>query len=129
MINKYNNISSQDALFNNVTIRDTLKSDSIEANEIIKSNPGSTGRIILNGTLTVSGNDNSIDTIKNVNITNNELQFTSESGTTTANKITQEDGMTNITGGNITFNHTLEVTGENNNITTISNANITNNRE
>ena len=130
MINKYNNISSQDALFNNVTIRDTLKSDSIEANEIIKSsNPGSTGRIILNGTLTVSGNDNSIDTIKNVNITNNELQFTNESGTTTANKITQENGMTNITGGNITFNHTLEVTGENHDITTISDANITNNKE
>ena len=130
MINKYNNISSQDALFNNVTIRDTLKSDSIEANEIIKSsNPGSTGRIILNGTLTVSGNDNSIDTIKNVNITNNELQFTNESGTTTANKITQENGMTNITGGNITFNHTLEVTGENHDITTISDANMTNNKE
>ena len=129
MINKYNNISSQDALFNNVTIRDTLKSDSIEANEIIKSNPGSTGRIILNGTLTVLGNDNSIDTIKNVNITNNELQFTNESGTTTANKITQENGMTNITGGNITFNHTLEVTGDNNNVTTISDANIANNKE
>lgn len=128
--NKYNNISSQDALFNNVTIRDTLKSDSIEANEIVKSlNPESTGRIILNGTLTVSGNDNSIDTIKNVNITNNELQFTNESGTTTANKITQENGMTNITGGNITFNHTLEVTGENHDITTISDANITNNKE
>ena len=130
MINKYNNISSQDALFNNVTIRDTLKSDSIEANEIIKSsNPGSTGRIILNGTLTVSGNDNSIDTITNVNITNNELQFTNESGTTTANKITQENGMTNITGGNITFNHTLKVTGDNHNISTISDANITNNKE
>lgn len=129
MINKYNNISSQDALFNNVTIRDTLKSDSIEVNEIIKSNPGSTGRIILNGTLTVSGNDNSIDTIKNVNITNNELQFTNESGTTTVNKITQENGMTNITGGNITFNHTLEVTGDNHNISTISDANITNNKE
>ena len=130
MINKYNNISSQDALFNNVTIRDTLKSDSIEANEIVKSsNPESTGRIILNGTLTVSGNDNSIDTIKNVNITNNELQFTNESGTTTANKITQENGMTNITGGNITFNHTLEVTGENHDITTISDANMTNNKE
>lgn len=128
--NKYNNISSQDALFNNVTIRDTLKSDSIEANEIVKSsNPESTGRIILNGTLTVSGNDNSIDTIKNVNITNNELKFTNESGTTTANKITQENGITNITGGNITFNHTLEVTGENHNITTISDANITNNKE
>lgn len=130
MINKYNNISSQDALFNNVTIRDTLKSDSIEANEIIKSsNPGSTGRIILNGTLTVSGNDNSIDTIKNVNITNNELIFENKSGTTTANKITQENGMTNITGGNITFNHTLEVTGENHDITTISDANMTNNKE
>lgn len=128
--NKYNNISSQDALFNNVTIRDTIKSDSIEANEIVKSlNPESTGRIILNGTLTVSGNDNSIDTIKNVNITNNELQFTNESGTTTANKITQENGMTNITGGNITFNHTLEVTGENHDITTISDANMTNNKE
>ena len=130
MINKYNNISSQDALFNNVTIRDTLKSDSIEANEIVKSsNPESTGRIILNGTLTVSGNDNSIDTIKNVNITNNELLFTNESGTTTANKITQENGTTNITGGNITFNHTLEVTGENHKITTISDANIKNNKE
>ena len=130
MINKHNNISSQDALFNNVSIRDTLKSDSIEANEIIKSaNPGSTGRIILNGTLTVLGNDNSIDTIKNVNITNNELQFTNESGTTTANKITQENGITNITGGNITFNHTLKVTGDNNNVTTISDANIANNKE
>ena len=130
MINKHNNISSQDALFNNVSIRDTLKSDSIEANQIIRSaNPGSTGRIILNGTLTVLGNDNSIDTIKNVNITNNELQFTNESGTTTANKITQENGMTNITGGNITFNHTLEVTGDNNNVTTISDANIANNKE
>ena len=130
MINKYNNISSQDALFNNVTIRDTLKSDSIEANKIIKSlNPESTGRIILNGTLTVSGNDNSIDTIKNVNITNNELIFENKSGTTTANKITQEDGTTNITGGNITFNHTLEVTGDNNNVTTISDANIANNKE
>ncbi len=130
MINKHNNISSQDALFNNVSIRDTLKSDSIEANEIIKSaNPGSTGRIILNGTLTVLGNDNSIDTIKNVNITNNELQFTNETGTTTANKITQENGTTNITGGNITFNHTLEVTGDNNNVTTISDANIANNKE
>lgn len=127
--NKYNNISSQDALFNNVTIRDTLKSDSIEANKIIKSNPGSTGRIILNGTLTVSGNDNSIDTIKNVNITNNELIFENKSGTTTANKITQENGMTNITGGNITFNHTLKVTGDNHNISTISDANITNNKE
>ena len=130
MINKHNNISSQDALFNNVSIRDTLKSDSIEANEIIRSvNPGSTGRIILNGTLTVLGNDNSIDTIKNVNITNNELQFTNETGTTTANKITQENGITNITGGNITFNHTLEVTGDNNNVTTISDANIANNKE
>ena len=130
MINKHNNISSQDALFNNVSIRDTLKSDSIEANQIIRSaNPGSTGRIILNGTLTVLGNDNSIDTIKNVNITNNELQFTNETGTTTANKITQENGMTNITGGNITFNHTLEVTGDNNNVTTISDANIANNKE
>ena len=130
MINKHNNISSQDALFNNVSIRDTLKSDSIEANQIIRSaNPGSTGRIILNGTLTVLGNDNSIDTIKNVNITNNELQFTNESGTTTANKITQENGMTNITGGNITFNHTLKVTGDNNNVTTISDANIANNKE
>ncbi len=130
MINKHNNISSQDALFNNVSIRDTLKSDSIEANEIIKSaNPESTGRIILNGTLTVLGNDNSIDTIKNVNITNNELQFTNESGTTTANKITQENGITNITGGNITFNHTLKVTGDNNNVTTISDANIANNKE
>ena len=127
MINKYNNISSQDALFNNVTIRDTLKSDSIEANEIIKSsNPESTGRIILNGTLTVSGNDNSIDTIKNVDITNTELQFTNNSGTTTANKITQENGITNITGGDITFNHTLKVTGDNHNVTTISDANITN---
>ena len=130
MINKHNNISSQDALFNNVSIRDTLKSDSIEANQIIKSaNPGSTGRIILNGTLTVLGNDNSIDTIKNVNITNNELEFTNELGTTTANKITQENGMTNITGGNITFNHTLKVTGDNNNVTTISDANIANNKE
>lgn len=130
MINKYNNISSQDALFSNVTIRDTLKSDSIEANEIVKSsNPESTGRIILDGKLTVSGNDNSIDTIKNVNITNNELLFTNESGTTTANKITQENGTTNITGGNITFKHTLEVTGENHNITTISDANIKNNKE
>ena len=130
MINKHNNISSQDALFNNVSIRDTLKSDSIEANQIIRSaNPGSTGRIILNGTLTVLGNDNSIDTIKNVNITNNELQFTNETGTTTANKITQENGMTNITGGNITFNHTLEVTGDNNNVTTISDSNIANNKE
>ena len=130
MINKHNNISSQDALFNNVSIRDTLKSDSIEANEIIRSaNPGSTGRIILNGTLTVLGNDNSIDTIKNVNITNNELQFTNETGTTTANKITQENGTTNITGGNITFNHTLKVTGDNNNVTTISDANIANNKE
>lgn len=130
MINKYNNISSQDALFSNVTIRDTLKSDSIEAKEIVKSsNPESTGRIILNGTLTVSGDNNSIDTIKNVNITNNELEFTNESGTTTANKITQEDGTTNITGGNITLNHTLEVTGENHNITTISDANIRNNKE
>ena len=130
MINKHNNISSQDALFNNVAIRDTLKSDSIEANQIIRSaNPGSTGRIILNGTLTVLGNDNSIDTIKNVNITNNELEFTNESGTTTANKITQENGITNITGGNITFNHTLKVTGDNNNVTTISDANIANNKE
>ena len=130
MINKHNNISSQDALFNNVAIRDTLKSDSIEANQIIRSaNPGSTGRIILNGTLTVLGNDNSIDTIKNVNITNNELQFTNETGTTTANKITQENGITNITGGNITFNHTLKVTGDNNNVTTISDANIANNKE
>ena len=130
MINKHNNISSQDALFNNVSIRDTLKSDSIEANQIIRSaNPGSTGRIILNGTLTVLGNDNSIDTIKNVNITNNELEFTNESGTTTANKITQENGITNITGGNITFNHTLKVTGDNNNVTTISDANIANNKE
>ena len=130
MINKHNNISSQDALFNNVSIRDTLKSDSIEANQIIRSaNPGSTGRIILNGTLTVLGNDNSIDTIKNVNMTNNELQFTNESGTTTANKITQENGTTNITGGNITFNHTLKVTGDNNNVTTISDANIANNKE
>ena len=130
MINKHNNISSQDALFNNVSIRDTLKSESIEANQIIKSaNPGSTGRVILNGTLTVLGNDNSIDTIKNVNITNNELEFTNELGTTTANKITQENGTTNITGGNITFNHTLEVTGDNNNVTTISDANITNNKE
>ncbi len=130
MINKHNNISSQDALFNNVKIRDTLKSDSIEANQIIRSaNPGSTGRVILNGTLTVLGNDNSIDTIKNVNITNNELEFTNELGTTTANKITQENGTTNITGGTITFNHTLEVTGDNNNVTTISDANITNNKE